>query len=87
MNKPENEKTNPQMDIKQTTPVECDNCKNQSFIEAMLLRRVSAILSPSGKAEILPIAVFSCVACGHINEEFLLPDLRTNPIVKSNIIS
>lgn len=83
MTKPMTERVSPQMDIKQTTPITCDKCQNQSFVEAMLLRRVSAILSPSGKAGILPIPGFSCVVCGHINSEFLPQELRAIPIIKS----
>ena len=86
-NKPMTEKVNPQMDIKQTQPVKCDACQSQAFQDAMLLRNVSAILSPSGKAGILPIPVFACIACGHINQQFLPPELRENKIVKSSIIS
>ena len=86
MNQPPTENVNPQMDIKQTTPVACDNCKSQAFQEAMILRNVSAILSPSGKAGILPLPVFACIACGHINSQFLPPDLRENKIVKASTI-
>ena len=86
-NQPPIEKVSPQMDIKQTEPIKCDSCKSQAFQEAVMLRRVSAILSPSGKPGVLPIPTFSCVSCSHINEEFLPPDLRSNPIVKSTIIS
>jgi len=80
------EKVSPQMDIKQTQPVECDNCKSQAFQEAVMLRRVSAILSPSGKSGLLPLPVFACISCGHVNEQFLPPELRKNPIVKSSPI-
>lgn len=86
-NQPLTEPVNPQIDLKQTVPVECNVCKNQSFTEAFLLRRVSAILSQTGKAGLLPISGFACVSCGHINEEFLPIDLRKNviktPIIKS----
>ena len=87
MTRPTTEKVNSQMDIKKTEAVECEKCKCQTFQEAMLLRSVSAILSPSGKAGILPIPCFSCANCGHTNEQFLPPDLRSNPIIKANIIS
>jgi hypothetical protein len=87
MNQPTTEKVNAQMDIKQTEPVECDKCKNQSFQEAIMLRKVSAILSPSGKSGLLPIPIFVCNSCGHTNQSFLPPELRANPIVKASIIS
>ena len=77
------------VDIKNTTPVECEKCHCPTFFmeQTVLLRSVSAILSPSGKAGLLPVPVaFSCAACGHVNEQFLPPELRKNPIVKATSI-
>lgn len=85
-NQPNTEKVNPQMDIKQTQPIKCDKCDSQAFQEAVLLRTVSAILSPSGKAGILPLPLFACIACGHINTQFLPAELRANPIVEAKKI-
>jgi len=89
MNQPTIEKPLNKMDIKNTTPIECENCKCPTFFmeQTVLLRNVSAILSPSGKAGIMPVPVpFSCAACGHVNEQFLPPELRKNPIVKASSI-
>ena len=87
MNKPTTEKVNPQMDIKLTTPVECEKCKCQTFQEAVMLRSVSAILSPSGKAGFLPIPVgFACMNCGGVNQQFLPPELRETTIVNTRSI-
>jgi DNA-directed RNA polymerase subunit RPC12/RpoP len=89
MNQPPTEKLNAQVDIKNTTPVECEKCKCQTFFmqQTVMLRNVSAIVSPSGKAGLLPLPVsFSCSACGHVNDQFLPPELRKNPIVKASSI-
>jgi hypothetical protein len=88
-NQPPTEKVGPQVDIKNTQPILCEKCQSPSFFyqQTVLLRKVSAILSPSGKEGILPIpASFSCAACGHINDAFLPPELRQNPIVKASSI-
>ena len=34
-------------------------------------KRLSALVSPSGKEQLVPIPVFRCDDCGHINDEFL----------------
>tara|TARA_Y100001963_G_scaffold102164_1_gene140608 strand:- start:241 stop:474 length:234 start_codon:yes stop_codon:yes gene_type:complete len=64
----------PQMkvDISQTTAVNCEleSCKNDTFIPAFKMRRMSALLSPHGKETMIPMQVFACAKCGHINEDF-----------------
>ena len=66
----------PQMkvDMSQTTSVSCEACKHDVFIPSFKLRKLSALLSPHGKETMIPIQVFACAKCGHINEEFLLKE-------------
>ena len=58
------------VDISQTSEMKCDKCENPTFKQTMMLRKVSAIISPNGKETIIPMAVFACEKCGHVNEEF-----------------
>ena len=37
-------------------------------------RRLSALLSPHGKETMIPMQVFACAKCGHINKEFQLKE-------------
>ena len=64
----------PQMkvDLDQTTAINCEleSCKNDTFIPAFKMRRMSALLSPHGKETMIPMQVFACAKCGHINEDF-----------------
>lgn len=57
--------------LDQTEEIKCDECGSTAFHPAFLLRRVSAFYSPSGKETVLPIQVFACDACNHVNKEFL----------------
>jgi len=57
--------------LENTDSLKCDECSSTTFRPAFLLRKVSAFLSPSGKETIIPIQVFACDSCGHVNEEFL----------------
>ena|SRR6185437_155758 len=59
------------IDLSQTNPVRCDNCQNETFVPTLLMRRVSALVSPNGREGLAPIQVFSCNACGHVNTEFV----------------
>ena len=65
------------VDFDKTTPIKCESCENQGFEQVLLLRKVSALVSPTGKETIVPVAVFACAKCGHINQEFL----KTSSIV------
>ena len=49
----------------------CEECGGKIFRQASMFKRLSALISPTGKEQIVPIPVFRCDDCGHINKEFL----------------
>ena len=51
--------------------VVCAECGNPTFRQVVLLKKVSAALSPSGNTSFLPMPVFECSNCGHVNDELL----------------
>ena len=69
-----------QVDLSQTTAVKCESCGHDIFIPAFKMRKMSALLSPHGKETMIPMQVFACAKCGHINEEFL-PKLNENDAI------
>ena len=60
-----------QIDISKTDTITCENCGNASFIQAFFLKKVSALVSPTGKEAIVPIQVFSCGNCGAIPKNMM----------------
>jgi|TARA_R110000823_G_scaffold189482_1_gene321297 ribosomal protein L37AE/L43A len=64
------ERPEEQIDMKQTSPIKCEKCENQTFKETMLIRKLSAEFSPTNQETIIPIGVFACEKCGHVNSEF-----------------
>lgn len=70
------QRPNVNVQLKDLADIKCDGCNDLRFESVMLLKKVSHLVSPTGKDEILPIPVFSCYVCGHINELFLPPDMR-----------
>jgi len=48
----------------------CEQCGSKYFRQVNAFKRISALLSPTGKEQILPVPVFRCDECGFINEEF-----------------
>jgi predicted nucleic-acid-binding Zn-ribbon protein len=61
--------------LDKTTPITCEECGNQAFQEALMLRKVSKFLTGDAQDGVLPIATFVCTKCGHINKEFYPKEL------------
>ena len=63
----------PQMniDFSQTTAEICEKCENDTFQQVYQMRKLSALLSPTGQESMIPIQIFCCAKCGHINKGFL----------------
>ena len=47
-----------QIDINDTETMVCDDCGNAVFIPAFFLRRLSALMSPSGQEALIPMQVY-----------------------------
>jgi len=60
--------------IDKTTPVKCE-CGNQTFTEALMLRKVSRFITGQPEDRMTPIPVFLCSSCGNLNKELLPPQL------------
>ena len=63
-----NEQQQMNVDFSQTTGLECDECKNETFTQVFYIRKLSALLSPAGEESIIPVPTFACTKCGHVNE-------------------
>lgn len=59
------------LDLTNAQDITCENCGNYTFQEVALMKRISALVSPTGKEAIVPIPTFACNACGFINKQFL----------------
>ena len=59
------------VDFSQTTEECCESCGNNTFVQVFKMRKLSALLSPAGKETMIPIQIFACHKCGHVNEGFL----------------
>ena len=59
-----------QIDFSKTSQIKCEACEGATFKQTLLLRKMSALVSPTGQETIVPMQVFSCEKCGHVNKEF-----------------
>ena len=59
-----------QIDFSKTTEICCEACGGKTFKQTLLMRKMSALVAPGGQETIIPMAVFACEKCGHVNKEF-----------------
>jgi len=55
-----------QLDLSDADTMKCQSCENPVFIQGYIIKKVSAIVSPTGKEVIAPIQVFNCGNCGEM---------------------
>ncbi len=60
-----------ELDISKADTIQCEDCGNASFIPAFFLKKISALMSPTGKEAIVPIQVYSCGNCGVVPQKML----------------
>ena len=58
------------VDFSQTSAEVCEACGNDTFIQVFKMRKLSALLSPTGQETMIPIQIFACAKCGHVNKGF-----------------
>ena len=54
------------IDLSDADTMKCQKCGNSIFIQGYVIKRISAIVSPTGKEVIAPIQVFNCGNCGEM---------------------
>ena len=59
-----------QVDLKKADTIKCDDCGNYLFINSYVIKKVSAIISPTGQEVIAPVQVYSCGNCGVVPKLF-----------------
>lgn len=64
------------VDLTHAKTLECEECGCKGFTQTMMLKKLSALISPNGQEAIIPVAAFACQACGHINKEFQEAEIK-----------
>ena len=65
-----------QIDLSDADTMKCQKCENSIFIQGYVIKKISAIVSPTGKEVIAPIQVFNCGNCGE-----MLPLKEVNELI------
>ena len=64
------------VDLKHAKDIICEKCGSKGFKQSMMLKKLSPLVSPNGQEAIIPVMVFACDSCGHINKEFQEADIK-----------
>ena len=56
------------LNLSDTETIVCEKCGNGLFIQSFFLKKISALVSPTGQESMIPVQVYSCGNCGHINK-------------------
>ena len=63
---PQPKKQQIQVDLKNAETMKCAKCGNSIFIQGDVIKKISAIMSPTGEEVIAPVQVFNCGSCGEL---------------------
>ena len=55
-----------QVDLQEAETMTCLECNNKIFIQGYVIKKISAIMSPTGEEVIAPVQVFNCGNCGEM---------------------
>ena len=75
----------PPIDIKLTTPLVCDSCQGEVFTEALMFRKVSALMTDNGKQGLLPVSVYACIKCNNVHRDFIPNELRKDLVIPKTV--
>ena len=63
--------TQSSVDLKKAETMKCEQCESSLFSVSYIIKRISAIVSPTGQEAIVPIQVYSCDGCSKVPKLFL----------------
>ena len=80
------------VDLAQAETLKCEYCDNYLFISSTIIKRLSAILSPTGEETLIPIDVYSCGNCGRVPKTMLkgsgveeTPELEEDKLFRADL--
>ena len=60
-----------QIDLSSAEEYTCTECNHNHFTVRYLIKKLSALVSPTGEQMLIPIQAFACTKCAHINSDFI----------------
>lgn len=62
----DNKQTKINLDASKLPTMTCQHCGNYTFASSFVIKRVSALISPTGKETLAPIQIFTCLVCAQL---------------------
>tara|TARA_R110000824_G_scaffold370674_2_gene560333 strand:+ start:253 stop:483 length:231 start_codon:yes stop_codon:yes gene_type:complete len=75
MQQPQQPQQQLNIDLRNSENVKCEKCENVYFTPVVLIKKVSALISPTGEEILAPVQTFQCSSCTNVNEQFLIESL------------
>lgn len=72
--------------LKSFKNVTCE-CGGLIFEEAVILKKISALITPSGREELYPLEVLVCKKCGKIPKELDVGNILPDEIIATKTIN
>lgn len=66
-----------QAQVESAKNVACEKCSCEVMSQAFVIKVVSGLMTGDGKDTYVPVPIFSCASCGHVNSIFV-KDLKIN---------
>lgn len=59
------------VDLNSAPEIHCPKCDGIFFQEITFFKKLSALMSPTGKDAVIPVVAYACIECGTINPQLL----------------
>tara|TARA_R110002020_G_scaffold293770_1_gene509499 strand:- start:3013 stop:3216 length:204 start_codon:yes stop_codon:yes gene_type:complete len=59
-------KINMQLNPEDLQDIACSGCEGSYFTPSFMMKKVSALQSPTGQQMVVPVQVFKCDSCGEV---------------------
>ena len=59
------------LNLKDAEDIKCEECANVYFTPVIMIKKISALISPTGKEIMAPVQLFQCSSCSHVNKQLL----------------
>ena len=70
MNEAQNLNQSIKVDLDSSENIVCESCESIYFTPVFVIKKISALVSPTGDERLVPIQTFKCSSCDHVNENF-----------------
>jgi hypothetical protein len=73
--------------VQESKPFACEECGNLTFEEIVTFKRLSSLLSPTGKEELIPVGLMACKKCGKVPTQLDKEGLAPKELLAKKSIS